>query len=244
VTPEEAKRILLACRPGTTDEGDPDVREALTVVAREPALARWWQEQQQVQAALRETFRKLPVPATLKDEILARKKIVAIGWWRTTKFQIAAMAAALTVLLALVFLRSPAEPDTFAQFRDRMVRMAIREYRMDVTTTTEAEIRGFLQANQGHPDYRLPTTMADVPLFGAGRLTWKGQPVSMICFERQAGVLMYLFVIDRAAFATAPGSTPEFEEVVQRPTASWSERGRIYLLASEAGEADLRTLVR
>lgn len=244
MSPEEAKRILLACRPNTTDETDPDVRDALSVVARDPALAHWWQEQQQVQAALRETVRKLPVPATLKDEILARHKVVAVDWWRTTKFQIAAVAAMLTFLVGLVFLRPSPEPETFAEFRDRMVRTVIREYRMDVTTNAEAEIRGFLRANQGHPDFRLPTAMADVPLFGAGRLTWKGQPVSMICFERQAGVLMYLFVIDRDAFAAAPGSQPEFVEVVQRPTASWSESGRIYVLASEAGEADLRTLIR
>ncbi len=243
MNPTEARQILLACRPNTSDEGDPDVRDALAVAAHDPALARWWHEQHQVQAALRDTFRKLPVPATLKDAILARPKVVAVDWWRTTKFRIAAVAAMLTVLLALLFLRPPAEPETFADFRDRMVRTVVREYRMDVTTTAEAEIRGFLRANQGHPDFRLPAPMTDVPLFGAGRLTWKGQPVSMVCFERQAGVLMYLFVIDRDAFATAPGLTPEFAEVVQRATASWSEGGRIYVLASEAGEADLRMLL-
>lgn len=242
--PEDAQRILLACRPNTTDENDPDVREALDVVARDPALAQWWREQPQVQAALCETFRKLPVPTTLKEEILARHQVVALPWWRTAKFQMAAAAAMLTVLLALIFLRAPAEPATYAQFRDRMVRMVVREYRMDVTTSAEPEVRSFLEANQGHGDYQLPPGLAGLPLFGAGRLSWKGEPVSMICFRRSTGDLMYLFVIDRDAFPTVPDAQPEFAEVVQRPTASWVQGGRLYVLAAEAGQEDLRTLVR
>lgn len=243
MNPTEAKQILLACRPGTADREDPAVRAALEVVGRDPDLAQWWRDQQQVQAALQERFRQLPIPVTLKDEILARRKVVAVNWWRSSRVQLAAAAAVLTLLLALVFFRSPAEPTTFADFRDRMVRTVVREYRMDVTTSAEAEIRGYLRANQGHADYQLPPGLVGVPLSGAGRLSWKGQPVSMICFERRTGVLMYLFVIDRAAFPTVPGARPEFAEVVQRPTASWVQGGRVYVLASEADEEDLKTLV-
>ncbi len=242
MNPEDAKRILLACRPDTADEAEPDVREALALVAGDPALAHWWQEQRRIHTVLRDQFRHLPVPANLKDQILARQKTVTLGWWRGSRFQITAAAAVLMVLFAVLFWRPSSDPDTFALYRDRMVRMVIREYRMDVTTSAEQEIRAFLRGSQGHADYRLPAPMADVPLFGAGRLTWQGKPVSMICFERRADALMYLFVIDRTAFAVAPDSPPEFAEVAQRPTVSWTDGSRLYVLASETDEQDLRSL--
>lgn len=244
MSPEEARRILLACRPGTTDASDAEVRAALDLADRDPALGDWWREQQAVQAALRERLRELPLPATLKDDILARRNVVKIDAWRSYRLPLIAAAAALMLLCALVFLRPGREPDTFADFRSRMVRMVVREYRMDVTTSAESEIRDFLRAQRGHADFRLPAPLAQVPLFGAGRLTWQGRPVSMICFERQAGVLMYLFVIDRAAFGTAPGAQPEFTDVVRRPTASWSDGGQLYVLATEATVEDLQTLVQ
>lgn len=241
---DEARTILLACRPGTADEHDPDVRAALAAVQRDPQLAAWWREQQAVQAALRDRLRELPVPPELRARLLAGPTVITVPWWRLTRVRALAIAAALVALLALVFVRPPSpEPESFADFRERMVRTVIREYRMDVTTPVEAEVRAFLRANQGHGDYRLPPAMRDVPVFGAGRLTWKGRPVSMICFARRPGVLMYLFVADRTVFPDGPAAGPDFAEVVQRATASWTDAGQVYVLASEAGAADLRSLL-
>jgi hypothetical protein len=56
-------------------------------------------------------------------------------------------------------------------------------------------------------------------------------------------VLMYLFVIERSALDVPPGELPEFVEVVNRATASWAAGNLVYVLASEAGAEDLRTLL-
>jgi hypothetical protein len=96
---EEARRILLACRSGTSDMEDPEVRAALELAARDPELAEWWRDQCRVQESLWSAFRNLPVPADLKDSILAANKVVSVGWWRTTGFRAAALAAVLVLLL-------------------------------------------------------------------------------------------------------------------------------------------------
>jgi hypothetical protein len=54
---------------------------------------------------------------------------------------------------------------------------------------------------------------------------------------------MYLFVIDAAALADPPGTVPVFHEVVERATAGWTEGDKVYVLASDAGMADLRALL-
>jgi hypothetical protein len=243
MTPQEAKRVLLACRAGPDDRDDPDVKAALALVGRDEELAVWWRQQQQAHARLVATFRELPVPPGLKEEILARRKLVVLPWWRTTRARVAAVAALLVGVLALVLWPPRGNMETFADYRDRMVRTVVREYRMDINTAVETEVREFLRTHQGHADYQLPAGLNGVPLFGAGRLAWKGQPVSMICFERQTGSLMYLFVIDRAAFAIAPGLSPEFAEVVRRPTASWTSGDRTYLLVTDPAAGDLNPFV-
>jgi len=244
VTAEKAKQILLACRPGTDDESDPEVRAALEAVERDPALAAWWHQQRQVHAILTGRFREMPVPADLKARLLAdQRKTVEVAWWQSARIRLLAAAAAVAALLVAIFWSPAPESGTFAQFRDRMVRTVVREYRMDLKTDAEPEIRNFLRENQGHPGFQLRDRTAEVPLLGAGRLSWRGHPVSMVCLERQPKVLMYLFVIERSALTGAPGQAPEFAEVVRRATASWSSGDMVYVLASEAGAEDLRTLL-
>jgi hypothetical protein len=248
VNPEEVRRILLACRPDAIDPADPDVRAALELVERDPALAGWWREQKKFYATVRSAFQSLPVPEGLREAILAEPKTIRVNWWRTTPIRAAAIAASLLALLSILVWRPSESAASFDRFRDRMVRTVIREYRMDIRATTDTDIRAFLRENKGYSAYRLRGDLSTVPLFGAGRLSWNGQPVSMICFERRQKVLMYLFVIDRTAFPSAgdtvPGPSPTFAEVVERATASWVDGKQVYVLVSEAGMNDLQSLVK
>ena len=243
--PVRAKQVLLACRP-ELDRQDPDVAAALALAEHDLELGGWWREQQEVRTALRDEFRRLPVPAELKDQLLAEVRIVRPVFWRSNAARWAAVAAVLVLILGVRVWRPANNLDgqTLAQFRDRMVRTVVREYRMDITSSSETQIRGYLSQARGHSDFRLPGGVATVPFFGAGHLSWRGHPVSMVCFQRQAGVLMYLFVVDRSAVSKPPGERPEFDTIVERATASWSEGEMVYVLASDAGLSDLRSLLR
>ncbi|HAV61960.1 MAG TPA: hypothetical protein DCY13_06305 [Verrucomicrobiales bacterium] len=245
MNPDDAKRILIRCRSGMDTADDSSARQALLLAASDPELGRWWSLQQQVQRTLRERFQELPVPDDLRDSILARRKLIRPLWWRRPAWH-AAAAAAVLILLAASLLWPPgvSESVTFESFRDRMVRTVIREYRMDITTGNEADIRRFLAENDGHPNFRTSEALADLSYFGAGRLTWQDQPVSMICFERSKDVLMYLFVMNRSVLPDAPPGNEVFAQISHLATASWTDGDWVYVLASDAGMEDLQSLIR
>ena len=161
---DQAREILLLYRPGTEDSNDPEIVEALQVAESDAQLMEWFQAQQAVTAALRGKLRSSRVPEGLKEQILserASEKIVRfplLPRWGS----VPAMAAALAVLLgviAVLYFRNPSG-GALANFRDRMVRIALREYpRMDLETSDLTKIRQFLAGQQAYGDYALPTSL-------------------------------------------------------------------------------------
>lgn len=241
MTTQEAQRILIAYRPDSTDAGDPEVAQALALAGRDPALAKWLENQCAVQAALREKFRQISLPAGIKEQILERRTTVPapIVWWRARAVLAAAAGITLLLGLAVFWLSGPAEKP-FADFRERMVRTALREYRMDVATNSVAEIRRFLASRNGHADYRVTPALEQLPVMGAGLLSWQGQPVSMVCFDAGNKETLFLFVIHRAATDETPEGGPEFLQVSKLTTASWSAGDKAYVLAGAGSQAALR----
>jgi hypothetical protein len=124
------------------------------------------------------------------------------------------VAAAAAVVVALGLERASGwarrSSPVLADFRGRMVRAVLREYRMDIQTGSMAEVRDFLRSRQAPADYRLPPGLGELPVAGGGRLTWQSQPVSMVCFDRGEGALLFLFVLEQGAVPDPPRSQPEF----------------------------------
>src|SRR5881296_1576111 len=123
---QEAKKILMRYRPGATDAPDWEFAEALAEARRDPELGGWFDQHRAFQTAIRDRFKQLPVPAGLKETILAGyQPLEAIVWWRRPAFQALAAAAAIALLIGLVyFWRQPREDKSFAAFRNRVVRNA------------------------------------------------------------------------------------------------------------------------
>lgn len=233
MTRDQAKRVLLAHRPGTSDAEDPEVAEALGLVRRDPELQHWMEQQQKVQAAFRETLRKVFPPNHGKDQLLQVRKVIMHpeATWRRPAWISA--AAAVVLLLGITWFVSRPEPveRNFAGFRDRMVRTVIREYRMDVTTNKAAVISSFFDKESMEVDLRPTQGLRDVPLFGAGMLSWKGKPVAMVCFEPSKDQLLYLFAIEKGAVEQGPGKDFVTEQVSHLKTISWSRAEKVYVLA-------------
>lgn len=66
---ERVKRLLASCRP--QDAGDPMFAEALREVERDTELVAWFAEMQQFDVVMGEKFRAAPVPADVKERVLA-----------------------------------------------------------------------------------------------------------------------------------------------------------------------------
>jgi len=234
MTSDQARQVLLPYRPGSGDERDPKFAEALELVGGDPALARWFEEHCAFQSAMRAKLQQIAVPADLRNRILtaqaAQKIIRPPMWWRQPAWM--AAAAAVVLLLGLAaFWMQPRPSDRFANFQTRMVGTALRGYRMDLVTNDMGQVRQFLHGKGAPDDYEVTKGLAQLQLTGCGLLRWRGNPVSMVCFDRGDKQMLFLFVVDRSAMKDPPAETPQVARVNQLLTVSWARGDKAYLLA-------------
>lgn len=234
ITREQAKEILSTRQPGQPETADAELAEALRLTERDSALRQWWEEHQRFDARVRAALQSIPVPPDLAGRIIAGRPAPTLRLPppRRWLWGLAAAAAVVAFAAWLVWWSQPAGPQ-FPTFRIRMARNALREYRMDIQTNDLAAIQQFLAQNRAPAQYALKPAMQALPGLGCGVLRWQNQPVSMICFDRGQGQILWLFVAERGAVAGAPaGREPVFASVGRLSTAAWSEGELVYLLAA------------
>lgn len=235
---QQAKELLLLHRPGIDREADPDLEAALEQTKRDPELARWFEQHCAVQMAIRSKLKELTPPSGLYERILAGTKPRKVALWRRPAFL--AAAAAIGLLIAVASLWFSARGD-FSAYRDRMVRTALRDYRMNMVTKDLSQIRQYLEQHQAHGDYFLPRGLKKLPGEGCAILSWRGERVSLICFDSRPQTDLFLFIINRSALPDAPKSAqPQFRKVNKLMTASWSLGDKTYLLAGRGDQEFLR----
>lgn len=219
---------------------DPVVRAALEQVQRDPELRHWWEQQQAFQHEVRDKFRQVRVPRSLRDRILVQKKIIRLPWWRAPVAWSAAAAAA--ILITFFATRSPSSrEDSFQTFRQRMVGNVLRQYAMTIVTNDMAPIRQHLATNSAPADYALPGNLGRLPVMGAGLLSWQDRRVSMVCLDSGVQGTVFLFVVDSSSVKNPPKQR-EYAPVNSLNTASWMEDGKAYVLAGSGGSEWLRSL--
>jgi hypothetical protein len=242
VTQQQAKEILLLYRPGTTDAEDPEVVEALALARHDRELARWFDQQQAFQIAMRAKFRQVKVPEHLRVALLASQKVVPlpVAWWQRPAW-LAAAAVILVFLGLAAFWSKPQKPDTFADYLKKMVWTAENPYFMDLTNSDMRVLRATLAEKRAPTGYALTPGLQKLPLTGGAALKWRNNTVSMLCFDRGNKQMVFLFVLQRSALKDPPPETPKVVSVDELSTASWSQGELTYVLAGrkEAGIAPL-----
>jgi len=156
--------------------------------------------------------------------------------WRRPVWLTAAVAVLLLLGLAGVWLR-PRVPNRFGNHQARMVGEAQREYTMDLVTNDMRQVREFMAQRSAPADYSLPRGLAHCQLTGGGRLTWRSNPVTMVCFDRGDKQMLFLFIMKRSAVKAPPPERPRLARVSQMLTASWTRGDNTYVLAGPE-EAD------
>jgi hypothetical protein len=259
---EEAREILALYRPGTADRTDPSFNEALERAKPhrapengqdhpDPELGRWFQEHCSSHLSIRARFFEIPVPAGLKDQILAEVRIPArkvIPFPFRPKVLLRAAAVLMLCLsLAALFWRSHSRGDDFNIYRSRMARTAMQLYGMDLQSHDLQSINAYLAGHKAPADYVLPEGVSKAQAVGCAILRWQGQPVSMICFRSgqplPAGQQtdLWLFIADQSSVRNGPGSRlPVVARVNKLMTAAWTQDGKMYVLASAGDESFLR----
>jgi len=221
--------------------------DALELLRSDLELASWFDQQQALTAALQSKFRTIPVPEGLKEQILSERHARRIVLTRRPALVGVCLAIVLAVVVSAHFFSSPGDIRE-ASFRDRMARIASREYpKMDLETKELTQIQEFLKSKQAVADYELPAGLGKASATGCAILKWRGYPVSMICFDsgKKADpndpADVFLFVIPHAAIPKAPpAKAAKFAQMSRVATVTWSSGGNTYLLAGFGDKDFLR----
>lgn len=252
MTRDQAKQVLVLYRPWVNDSPDAEMAEALALADQDPELGKWFRGFQAGQLAVRTSLRATLPPEAFREQIIAE----TLARKRATSRR--RVLAALTVALVLgvgfeaLYLfseKTPKEEISLPAFANRMSREALRLYRMDLETEDMAQIRNYLASRQSPDDFALSGALQSVKVTGCLATKWQGRPVSMVCFHSGKQLPtgrnsdLYLFVIDKNALPDAPRGEPQFSKASRLTVASWSRDGKIYLLATEYGESELRKLL-
>jgi len=252
VNRDEANQILLLYR-FPADAQDPQIAEALEVAKADAELSRWFEQHCAMQAALREKFRSIEVPAAFKEQIVSeqisnmkakarREKLVAVV---AIVVIVAAKVAVAVPYLSGLKKNRPLAP-TLANYESGVLYYARPGYAMDLATNDLAQIQAHLAQATAPADYTLPPVLAQTTATGCAVKDWNGAKVSMICFttgrqlpEGLPGDL-WLFVVDRAAVTDAPDSaTPQVAKIDDITFATWTQNGKLYLLGVLGNEVML-----
>jgi hypothetical protein len=236
---DQAKEILLHYRPGREDATDPQVVEAMALVGHDPELARWFEQQQRADEAIRARLRETRVPDDLKRRILAEQKVVRVDFgWR--KPMVLAAAAAILLLGAISGWIYWRETTGWNAYRAEMVHYVSSSYNMYIKANNFDELRQVLAQRQWPTDFIVPDHLQTVTVLGGGAMQWKGHKVALACMK-QNNRNLWLFVIEKTGLRNAPDTeTPRLEMIEDMPTAAWSQGGNAYLLTAQADEAFLK----
>lgn len=233
---QEAKLILQAYHPDGKDASDPFFAEALEQVRRDPELQKWFAAENALEAHLQASLQTaVPVPSGLKSNLLALRKIVRPApWWRQP-VKLAAAAAVMFLMGLAVLWLVPQRPAQLVSFRDAMARFSLQEHGHVVFESHDlAKIHNWLQSRQMETDFDLPAGLQNGVAQGCRVVNWNGRKATMICFVRDDGEHMDLFVMDRAGLPEVPsGGAPQFAEANGLMTAVWAKGDKIYLLTGD-----------
>jgi hypothetical protein len=236
---EEAKFILGAYRAGGQDDRDPQFQAALEQARRDPELGRWFARELAIDSQIATKLKAgLRPPPDLKARLLAQQKIVPIiPWWRQRAWLATGLAACLALLLGVgVLWIGPREPSELAQYRQTMAELVTGKLdHVDLMSHDLMEVRRWLAHQSTDASFVVPSGLKGKPSIGCRLLDWRGQKVSLICFQLTNHQVAHLLVIDRKSFGQELSSTPRLAKVGDVNTAAWSRDGKTYLVVSKGG---------
>jgi hypothetical protein len=244
---EEAKLILQAYRPAGQDADDPRFREALEQAQRDPELAKWFANEHALDSRISAKVKaSITTPARLKSHLLAQRKIVRnVVWWRRSAWQLAAAASVLLLAALAVTWLMPSHAPQFAGFQQTMVQNSLKQTdHLNFMTQDMAQIRDWLKTQHAAADFDLPVSLRDAPVHGCRVIDWHGHKVTLLCFMPNGSEHVDLFVIDCTHFRDfMPSETAQFATSGGVTTAIWCRYDKTYLVASTAGEQQLRRIL-
>jgi len=165
--------------------------------------------------------------------------------WGPWNLPLVAMAM-LLLLFALRPLWSPSSSKhMLADFRSDMVSLIGSEPGLDFKASNLSDINDWLRASGSKADFRVPQNVASHSTVGCRVLSFEGHAVTLVCFRRDQGGLIHLFVVEGSAIPGLPDRQHAEVAAEQRgwTTAAWADTNHDYLLAVQADQAAIANLL-
>ena len=237
--PQSFREILSVYRENEPACAQERFAEARSAIASDPDLGRWWEEEQRLDAAIAGKLRETPLPAALKERMLAAGQRPPVEKIPANTMALLAAACFLALAVAIA-LRKPAPDSTpsLASYRDEMAGFIKVPPTLEMTTSRLADATAFLEKTSAPSAIALPPRLQALEPVGCRTLRFGGNDVALICFKRSDGRLLHLFVANRNALPHfSSGAGPEYAAQGEWMTATWSEGDQIYLMMVQGDRA-------
>ena len=238
---KEARALLQAYQPGVDDESDAQIAEALRVVASDPALQAWWQEEQAFDRAVAARLAAVPAPFGLKTRILAQadeeETAPRRNGWRWAFGGAVAVAALLMLAQVTDFWHRPQTASLSQEYAREMASFIQLTPPLQMESGDLGQIKNWLAQKNDTP-VKIPARLAALAPVGCRVLSFRGHDVTLICFHAENDRLAHLFVVDRAALPRMqPGDKPVFSNQHGWMTATWAEQDHVYMVTMQGSRA-------
>ncbi|CAN5791435.1 hypothetical protein BH20VER1_BH20VER1_14210 [soil metagenome] len=238
----EARAILGMHRAGETGLDEARLQEALRKAETDPELARWWNEDKELDLLIASKLVHTPVPAGLKARITSgvemQPSVVRPNWSRAIL-----LAAASIVALAVLFSswRGPFQPAaSMADYRDEMVSFIKVAPNLELESSDLERLQDFLEKAEAPARLSVPKKLRNYEPLGCRVLRFRGRDVSLVCFKLGGDKLAHLFVTDAKTVSTdGSASDPVYAAEEDWMTATWTEGDQSYLLTVKGDRAAL-----
>jgi hypothetical protein len=243
----EAKFILQGYRPNGADASDPAFTAALAQARHDPELRDWFAREQGFDRAVSAKLAEVPVPAGLREAILAGGRVTApatarLAWWRRPAGYLA-LAASVAVIFALGSAWWPKA----AAAETELAAFALHDVTNNPNHGGHGAEAAALQAALTRPDMHLGHGLAidDAALRQSGcrTVSFQGHDLLEVCFKRD-GVWFHCYIAQRSDFpAMAVAAVPQLVNQGSASIASWADSAHVFVVVSETGRAALQRLL-
>ena len=237
----EAKQLLSAYQSDRDHFSDPHMLEALNKLEKDPELSEWFEHQLTFDRQMKEALSHAPEPAGLKDSILLnyrnskRRTLIRYVRW---------VSAAAAVLLVGVggFLGYVSNYNSkmheYTTLREGMSHFIAGSYFMlDFIDNDLTKIGNWLEEADSPLYESIPPRLAEKEPLGCKKMDWRGLEVSLVCFHREDGKIIHMFVAERSGFSEE--AIAKLDEILishDLETGGWVTDTHVYLLTgSEPG---------
>jgi hypothetical protein len=200
MTNDAAKFVLHSYRPNGADARDPRFRVALDQAARDPELARWFNEQRKLDAFVANKLVEIQPPADLSASIFAGLKNRHGS--RPARWPYILSFAAVFVLSGFLLLsmymdqgRGQGWLREFQRANLAMLSSPDLPKHLDLVTDDFAKTQEYLTKMNAPRPPELRGALLALPTVGCKVFFWNNRQLSLTCFKLPGGDLLHLIVI-------------------------------------------------